>query len=521
MKTIILFCFVTLFLLFLNAGFADQAVASPTNMVEVIVVGKSNGNGQGLALGRARNAVRAYGGVILKDLDVIGGVGALMPEDALAALEADGRVRNVFHNELVEISTVGGANSVRDEFDYSTYANNNGTVAWAGPWVEMGENDGPYSGKIMVQPFYDCASGHCLSYYAFDGSIHNRGAWREVDLSSALSATLTFDYRRWIVENEGGTVTVQVSKDGGLHWTNLHVFYLNQSDDFVVSQSIPLDDFLSPQTRIRFIGSGELDGLIAIDNVEISFISSPNTDFPSLVGADLLHELGIDGSGITVAVLDTGFWPHEALDENLSGNERVLARYDAIAEQWEGATEDTDGSGHGSHLFSLLANNRNALDGEKNGIAPNVNLVSVKAFDASGAGRYMDIIDGINWVIDHKDAYNIRVLNLSFSAPPQSYYWDDPLNQAVMQAWQAGIVVVAAAGNTGPDPMTIGVPGNVPYIITAGAMFDNDTPFNLSDDSLSPFSSAAAYRGSVCKTRRRCTGANAAGTDGAPYTIGR
>ena len=76
----------------------------------------------------------------------------------------------------------------------------------------------------------------------------------------------------------------------------------------------------------------------------------------------------------------------------------------------------------------------------------------------------------------NKDAYNIRVLNLSFSAPPQSYYWDDPLNQAVMRAWQAGIVVVASAGNTGPDPMTIGVPGNVPYVITVGAMTDNYTP---------------------------------------------
>ncbi len=50
-----------------------------------------------------------------------------------------------------------------------------------------------------------------------------------------------------------------------------------------------------------------------------------------------------------------------------------------------------------------------------------------------------------------------------------SHYWEDPLNQAVMAAWQAGIVVVASAGNTGPDPMTIGVPGNVPYIITVGA----------------------------------------------------
>jgi subtilisin family serine protease len=61
------------------------------------------------------------------------------------------------------------------------------------------------------------------------------------------------------------------------------------------------------------------------------------------------------------------------------------------------------------------------------------------------------------------------VVNLSFGAEPQSYYWDDPLNQAVMLLWQAGIVVVTSAGNRGPDAMTIGVPGNVPYVITVGA----------------------------------------------------
>ena len=82
------------------------------------------------------------------------------------------------------------------------------------------------------------------------------------------------------------------------------------------------------------------------------------------------------------------------------------------------------------------------------------------------------------------------MLNLSFSATPQSHYWDDPLNQAVMAAWQAGIVVVASAGNSGPDPMTVGVPGNVPYIITVGAMTDNYTPYEPADDRLASFSSA-------------------------------
>ncbi len=99
-------------------------------------------------------------------------------------------------------------------------------------------------------------------------------------------------------------------------------------------------------------------------------------------------------------------------------------------------------------------------------IAPNAQVVAVKAFDKHGIGSYTNVIRGMDWILNNKDVYDIRVLNLSFSAEPRSFYWDDPLNQAVMRLWEAGIVVIASAGNTGPNPMTIGVPGNIPYIIT-------------------------------------------------------
>ena len=120
------------------------------------------------------------------------------------------------------------------------------------------------------------------------------------------------------------------------------------------------------------------------------------------------------------------------------------------------------------------------------------------AFNGTGAGRYVDVITGLNWIVANREKYNIRVLNLSFGAPPQSYYWNDPLNQAVMAAWRAGIVVVAAAGNEGPAAMTIDVPGNVPYVITVGALTDNYTPYNPNDDRLATFSSTGpTYEGFV------------------------
>jgi len=122
-------------------------------------------------------------------------------------------------------------------------------------------------------------------------------------------------------------------------------------------------------------------------------------------------------------------------------------------------------------------------------MAPDAARVVVRAFDQNGAGSYANTIRGINWILNNAARYHIRIVNMSFGAAPQSYYWDDPLAQAVMKLWQSGIVVVAAAGNEGPAPQTIDVPGNVPYVITVGASTDNYTPSVLSDDSLASFSS--------------------------------
>ena len=126
-----------------------------------------------------------------------------------------------------------------------------------------------------------------------------------------------------------------------------------------------------------------------------------------VMGVPQLHAQGINGTGVTVAVIDTGV-------------------------------------------------------GNAQGIAPWAKLVWVRAFGANGAGSYSNVIAGMNWILTHKAQYNIRVLNLSFGAPPQSYYWNDPINQAAMKLWQAGIVVVASAGNSGPAEQTISVPGNTP-----------------------------------------------------------
>ncbi len=117
-----------------------------------------------------------------------------------------------------------------------------------------------------------------------------------------------------------------------------------------------------------------------------------------------------------------------------------------------------DKYGHGTHVTSVILGSQRADDGTWLGVAPDANLVEVQAFDDKGSATYANVIRGLNWVLANRAAYNIRVLNCSFAAPAKSRYWDDPVNQAVMKLWQAGVVVVVSAGNAGPNPMTIGVP---------------------------------------------------------------
>jgi serine protease AprX len=213
----------------------------------------------------------------------------------------------------------------------------------------------------------------------------------------------------------------------------------------------------------------------------------PSTDYPNVVGADLVWENGVNGSNVTVAVLDTGLGNITGLAkgaDNKSG--RIVAWKDFI----DGSHKPIDPNGHGTHVAGIIANSQKGADGEWNGIAPGVDLAGVRVLDENGYGTYETVIMGLQWVHQNYARYHIRIVNLSMVAPVQSPYWADPLNQAVTQVWADGITVIVAAGNSGPDAMSITVPGNNPYVITVGAYTDNFTPADWNDDYIPTFSSA-------------------------------
>ena len=216
--------------------------------------------------------------------------------------------------------------------------------------------------------------------------------------------------------------------------------------------------------------------------------NATTTDYPDVTGADLAWKQGALGEGVSVAIVDTGIAQHPAFKKNGRGKngEKIVGWVDFV----DGKKRPTDPNGHGTHVAGVIGNPDVGQDKEPNGMAPKVGLVGVRVLDEKGAGNYETVIQGIQWVINHKAEYNIKVMNLSLYSLVQSPYWADPLDQAVMRAWAEGITVVVAAGNDGPKPMTISVPGNTPYVITVGAFTDNYTPTDWSDDYLTSFSAA-------------------------------
>src|SRR5207253_5239421 len=129
------------------------------------------------------------------------------------------------------------------------------------------------------------------------------------------------------------------------------------------------------------------------------------------------------------------------------------------------------------------------------GVAPYAKIVNLRVLNVNGVGTDSAVIQVIYCAIRLKAKYNIRVMNLSLGRRVFESYTQDPLCQAVEAAWNAGIVVVVAAGNDGRDNSfgnngygTINAPGNDPYVITVGAMNTMGTP-DRSDDVMTTYSS--------------------------------
>jgi serine protease AprX len=218
-----------------------------------------------------------------------------------------------------------------------------------------------------------------------------------------------------------------------------------------------------------------------------------------------------DGTGVGVAVIDSGIDSNLDLDSTASSGFASAAATTASYYQnysrvvysesfVPGDSTTGDAFGHGTHVAGLVAGNGAHSSGfgsfyKIRGIAPGATLLNLRVLDANGDGTDSSVIAAIQTAISLQNQYNIGVINLSLGRPVYESYANDPLCQAVEQAWQAGIVVVVAAGNDGRDNSagtygygTITAPGNDPYVITVGAMNTNGT-LTRQDDQMTTYSS--------------------------------
>ncbi len=216
--------------------------------------------------------------------------------------------------------------------------------------------------------------------------------------------------------------------------------------------------------------------------------STPRSVYPQVVRADAAWKAGATGSGVTVAIVDTGVSDVPDLHGRLVQVTDDLTGQVSSCVNLSGEPSCDDSYGHGTFVAGIVAGNGASSGGKWKGAAPGARILSLKIAGRDGAADVSNVLAAIQWVVSFKDRYGIGVLNLSLGTDSTQSASVDPLNYAVERAWAAGIAVVVSASNRGPDPRTISKPGDDPYVITVGAIDDNGTA-PLGDDRLPDFSS--------------------------------
>ena len=159
------------------------------------------------------------------------------------------------------------------------------------------------------------------------------------------------------------------------------------------------------------------------------------------------------GKDSVVVIMDTGVAPHPDLVD------RVWMFRDFI----NGRLDLYDDNGHGTHVSGIIG-------GRTTGIAPKCKMIVLKVLDKSGNGTVEQSMRAFRWILENQEKYNIRIVNISMGmVPKHNEMGEKYILSAVDVLWNMGIVVVAAAGNLGPKPGSITVPGLSEKIITVGS----------------------------------------------------
>ena len=232
-------------------------------------------------------------------------------------------------------------------------------------------------------------------------------------------------------------------------------------------------DMVLEATTLPGVVMLELDGIVQVQNGDAAVVHE----------VDLAQQAtGYDGSGVTVAVIDTGIdGLHVGLDDmdddNSTDDPKIIGFYDPVNNPDKvNGTEvfPYDDQGHGSHCAGTVAGT-GAPTFEHPGMAPGAFLVGVKVLDAGGSGSFAVVMAGMQWTVDYRYEYNIRAASMSLGGPGPIEWTsseEDSVNRFANEMVRAGISMLIAAGNSAA-PATIGTPGGAEDVITVGALNKN------------------------------------------------
>lgn len=203
---------------------------------------------------------------------------------------------------------------------------------------------------------------------------------------------------------------------------------------------------------------------------------SPPAQYRASSGSSNLAADGFTGAGVTVAVIDTGVADVPGMHGKVIHQVNLSSAPDA-----------GDQYGHGTFVAGVV-----------HAAAPEAEIVSIKLSDANGSVDVTQVLAALQWVIANKERFSIDVVNLSFGNDSKQSAHVSPLNYAVQQVWDNGIVVVASAGNLGDGAGTVTKPADDPLIISVGATSENGTP-DRSDDDIPSFVSRGPTQDGLAK----------------------
>ena len=328
--------------------------------------------------------------------------------------------------------------------------------------------------------------------FSLSGSAAIQASTPSTNLQPSLYAKAAVDPDQFvsvIVQKNAssGLLEAQVAHLGGVVTRDLHIinaFSANlQAGKVLDLAKVPGARWISLDAPVATTASDEVD--------YVGESTLPPTFYLDTLKVRPVWEMGDRGQGIAVAEIDSGVAkvkdfqldpttgkPDSRVIERLSFNFKALA--------------DGDLYGHGTHVAGIIGGNGYESGYLYQGIAPGVNLISLRVNDDTGMAYESDIVAALQWVYDHKQAYNIRVVNLSMNSPVPSSYHTSPLSAAAEILWFNGVVVVVSAGNSSSDPAYNPInaaPAHDPFLITVGAVDEKGTA-NREDDSVSNFSAA-------------------------------